>query len=290
MAHPAGLKSIFSKSWKEQTNMLQFRLMPALFALVFGAALCGWAYPTLYGETGLVQVPTADIMPQMNFEAGVHYTNVGVATSSSAFPMTVDYGVARGTELFMLYSGASSSNGFDVYGAGVKVSLVPEDAAHTLPGVSIGGRFDHFSRSLDQDQESLYVATSTTLYSSGDYAADGFRLRAHVGLAYDRFSGDMSGNFFNGFAGMSYEQGKGATIALDYLPKLTHDGQTYRDTAVSGSIRFPFATTFAAEIGVTRPYISSKCTFYAGFVYHYGENVDYLQRNPLLPPAPTIAY
>ncbi len=271
--------------------MLHFRLLPALFTLVLAAGLCGWAYPTLYGDTGLVQVPTADVMPQMNFELGAHYTNIGMGdASAAAYPIRVVYGIAKGTEIFGLYSAAASSNQYDAIGGGVKIKLVSEDSERSIPGLSIGGHFAHFSRSLNLSVFDAFATTTTTIMRYGDYLVDGYRVRAHVGVALDRYRGDFTENFISPFAGLSFESTKGASIVVDYLPKLSDDGVIYRQATVSGAVRFPFASTFAAEVGVTRPFVNSDSTLYAGLVFHFGENANFTVRDPLLPPVQTIGY
>lgn len=271
--------------------MSQFRVFSALFALVLAAGLCGWAYPTLFGDTGLVQVPTADTMPQMNFEVGAHYTNIGSgATTSAAYPIRIDYGIAKGTEVFGLYAPAASSKMYDAMGGGVKINLLSEDSLQTIPGISIGARVVHFSRTMDQNYINVYATSSTTIYRMGDYYTNGYRVRAHVGAEFYRFSGDLTHNFVSGFAGLSFESTKGASIVVDYLPQMADDGVIYRDSSLSAAVRFPFATTFAAEVGMTRPFLNSSSTLYAGFSYHYGEGANYLVRDPLLTSVQTVGY
>ncbi len=46
----------------------------AVATLTIIAALAAWCFPTLYGDTGLIQVPSADVVPYTFLNIGIDYT------------------------------------------------------------------------------------------------------------------------------------------------------------------------------------------------------------------------
>lgn len=267
----------------------QSRVLPVLVGLLLAASLCCWSYPTLYGDSGLVLTPSSDVMPLLNLEVAVNYTRVGIADDSvTAIPVRVNYGIADNVELFAVFSDADNATGFDTVGGGGKVQLVENSSKSFVPGLAVGGRVLSLSNGIDQEITNAYAVSSATLLRFRNYPAEGYRVRGHFGLEFTRFDGDLNGDFFSPFAGLSYEGEGGTSLVVDYLPRLEDDNLVFRSSTVSAALRLPISNIFAIELGGTRPFGFGDSTIYAGLMYHYGHGKDLTIADPLLDYEPAI--
>ena len=259
-------------------------LLFLLVLLFVATALSAHAYPTLYGDSGLVIIPTADVMPFTQFDIASDYTRFSSqGQSTTALPLRVDYGIARGAEIFASYA-PTSEKGFEEFGAGTKVFLVNENFDKHIPAISVGARFNHIKDVSTFDVLNGYVVASATLFRYRNFEPDSYRIRGHLGLEYLRYNLNGATTFANAFVGVSYEGSSGVTVALEYLPRLRDNGVIFRESSVSGLIRFPLSEDFTLEFGSTRPYNRGDNSIFAGVNYHYGKESETPDR------APTILY
>lgn len=267
---------------------LQTRLLTLLVALFFSATLIGWSYPTISGDSGLVLAPTADVMPLMNLELAFDYNRFEVGTSSAtAFPVRLTYGIAPNLELFGVYADANDNHGYDVMGGGIKAQLVKGTGAEFSPSLAIGARMLRFDKAIERNIETAYLVSSASLYNQDNYPHDGYQLRAHLGVAFDRFSGDVADNdFFTPFIGGSYESVGGSSFVVDYLPRLDNGTTVYRQSSLSAAVRIPISNILVLQIGGGRPFGVGNTSLSLGIMYHYGEgkNVDHDPLLDYLPP------
>ena len=123
----------------------------SVVALVLVAAVTSWSYPTIYGETGLIQVPTADVVPYAVLNLAVDYTQPNIAGKFNQYPCRITYGLGPGTELYAIDAIATGSSGdYKVFGAGFKYVLMPEDVTGRMPGWAVGGRVTSIKAALER--------------------------------------------------------------------------------------------------------------------------------------------
>ncbi len=70
----------------------------SIVALVLVAAVTSWSFPTIYGDTGLVQVPTADVVPYTVLDISANYTQPNITGKFNLYPLRLTYGVGPNTE------------------------------------------------------------------------------------------------------------------------------------------------------------------------------------------------
>lgn len=267
---------------------LQTRLLTLLVALLFSVTLVGWSYPTISGDSGLVLVPTADVMPLMNLELAFDYNRFEVGTSSAtAFPVRLNYGIIPNIELFGVYADANDNHGYDVKGGGMKVQLVKGTGAEFSPSLAVGAHMLRFDNAIERNVETAYLVSSASLYNQENYPRDGYQVRAHLGVEFNRFSGDLADNdFFTPFIGASFESVGGSSFVVDYLPRLDSGSTVYRQSSLSAAVRLPISNILVLQIGGGRPFGVGDTSLSAGIMYHYGEGKS-VENDPLsdyLPP------
>jgi len=260
-----------------------------LVAVVLVAAIAtAWSYPTLYGDTGLVLMPTADVIPDTYVTLAGNYAEVKSDAGGRAiiFPVRILYGASDNTELFVL--GAESSTkteegGFDVLGAGFKVALIHESLVTDLPGISIGTRVYQTQGAIDKRVIDAYLVGSKTIFKTSDLLdEEGYTFRIHLAGFFSRYTGDLGDeNFYSAAAGLSYNNFNGTQVVLDFLPELTSNDITFRKSALSFALRRPLSEEFIIEAGTTQPFgEGSGGKLYAGLIYLWGVRETPHSRKP----------
>jgi len=254
--------------------MLRLLIVAAVSVVMIAAA---WSYPTLYGETGLVLMPTADTIQDTFVSAAGNYTEVKSDEGRAIlFPFRVLYGAGDNLELFLTVAESSTDEaegGFDVLGGGFKVALTQEDLLTGRPGIAIGSRVYQISGAFDRRIIDGYIVATKTVFKSSDIIDEvGYTFRLHLAGFYTRYTGDLGDeNFFTGAAGISYNNFNGTSIAVDYVPELTSNDVTFRKGVLSFALRRPLSQEFTIEAGTTQPFgIGSGGKLYAGLVYEWG--------------------
>ncbi|HEY3415857.1 MAG TPA: hypothetical protein VGM23_03140 [Armatimonadota bacterium] len=243
--------------------------------VLIGCAVAGLSYPTLYGDTGLVLVPTADIMPTGNFSLAVNVSREDLTSgTATVIPVRVTYGASDRTEFSLFFSEPTdkSEGGFDATGGGVKLSLLPENVERRTPGIAVGGRIASLRDPVGYDVIEGYAVFSKALLQSGDLEDKGFVFRFHGGVSYIQYSGAVDAEFFSPFFGVSYASVEGNSLVIDYVPKQEKGITTYRESTISGALRRRLSPNFWIELGSTKPFgQGGENSYYAGLLYHYGE-------------------
>jgi hypothetical protein len=246
-----------------------------LFTLLIATALCGWSYPTIYGDTGLVLSPTADTIPAYNADFAVDYARIdvnGTGEGATTIPVRLNYGVTPSAEIFAFFAEGKNDVAIENFGGGAKINLVHQhDGEKWNPGLALGVRIDRQQGVRNTTISDVYAVSSATLFKFSDpYEEKGYRVRAHAGLEYVNFTGDLENDFVSGFAGLSYESNGGGSAVIEFLPSLEDNGFTFRESTVSGALRFPLSREFSLEMGGTRPFATGDMSFYGGILYHIG--------------------
>lgn len=258
------------------------RRLPVFFALLILASMSCFAYPTIYGDTGLVMAPTADVTPFYSYQLAVNYAQVTqVGESSSILPIRLNYGLNPDVEIYAAFGLGDVKEGFQTYGAGTKIRVVNENRKKSIPLVAIGARMTRVNSGLNSTITNGYAVVSASLYEHVDTtnqnAAYSYanRVRLHAGAEFSHYSGDFTGNFLRPFAGLSYERSNGSSMVVDYMPKIRSGATTLRRSTLSAAVRYPFDDQLKLEFGTTRPYGITDSSLYAGFLYYFGGQEHY---------------
>lgn len=253
--------------------------------LVVVAAITAWSYPTIYGDTGLVLTPTADVTPYTHVNLAANYTQVKTeGVTFNLFPIRLSYGVGSNVELFVLSTQASGNKEGEInaVGGGAKIALLKEELNSRVPGWAVGVRAVRFRSDQTRNDFEAYTVVSKALLSRGNLIDDGFILRVHAGASYSSYSGDVQKNFLSMFAGLSFRQANGNALAIDFVPAQKADGVTYRNATISAAFRHPLSENFWMEIGTTKPYGIGQSTIYTGVTYHFADQTSTPEREPVL--------
>lgn len=266
----------------------QTRVLTLLVALLLSATLAGWTYPTITGDSGLVLAPTADVMPLMNLELAFDYNRFAVGTSSAtAFPVRLNYGIAPNLEIFGVFADANDAHGYDVKGGGIKAQLVKGSFEEFSPSLAIGAHMLRFENAIERNLTNVYFVSSASLYNMDNYPNDGYQLRAHLGVEFNKFSGDLpDSDFFTPFIGASFESIGGSSFVVDFMPRLDAGATLYRQSSLSAMVRLPISNIMVLQVGAARPFGVGDTSLSAGLMYHYGEGKS-VESDPLsdyLPP------
>lgn len=239
------------------------------------SAIACWAFPTLFGDSGVVLTPTADVERVYTYSLALGATQQSVdgGPSATAYPIRLDYGVIPGAELFLFFSGTQDRDiGYDAFGGGGKIRLTNPKPGSGIPAIATGVRVTRVQNNIKLDLTDVYAVASTPMYRFQKTDRDGSQIRGHLGVEYISFSNDLDGNFIRPFASLSYEGYGGSSAAIEYLPGISSDGITFREETVSGVIRFPLTTGLFLEAGATRPYGIGDSSIFGSLIYRYGDN------------------
>jgi hypothetical protein len=132
------------------------------------AAVPAWAAPSVDGSTGLINIPSADVLRPGQFAVGYYqFKNGGVGTFDTNLVPNLELGVSA-----FHNDGQENTNNLNA-----KFAVLPETVLK--PGLAIGGE-----DLGNNNQRSLYAVASKAL-------PFGFRL--HVGAGDGRFNGIFAG-------------------------------------------------------------------------------------------------
>ena len=246
----------------------------AVVALFTTLSLSGWSYPTLFGDTGLMLVPSADTMPYSFFQLGIDYAKImDDAGDSINYPIRLTYGIAENIELFAVVaeSQGNAVSGTNATGGGVKMSINDEHLYQTAPGIAVGARAVHYKRTAgDLDQIEAYLVASKILLAQGDVLGEGFFLRAHAVLSYTNYSGAHQGDFISGSAGLNYVTANGNSLVLEFIP----EHENIRDATLSGALRIHLSPNFWLQVATTRPFgLGDDQSYSLGMMYQFGDKM-----------------
>jgi len=256
-----------------------------LATVVLVAAVAAWCYPTIYGDTGLIQVPTADVAEYTHLNFAIDYTQVNSPNGKyNMYPFRMVYGIGSNSEFYACMSQSTGTQGtkLNVTGGGAKLAIFNEDVENRTPGVAVGirafrERDDHTVNVIEG-----YGVVSKALFSRGNLTDEGFVVRAHVGASFTSYSGDMKANFGSVFAGLNFRQVNGLGLAVDFIPAQKKDDVIYRSATVSAVVRYPLSDNFYVEFGSTKPFKADQNEIYSGVMYNFGGEAITTKREPVL--------
>ncbi|HEY3376655.1 MAG TPA: hypothetical protein VGL77_04090 [Armatimonadota bacterium] len=256
-----------------------------LLLLLVVACSGGWAYPTLYGDTGLVEVPTADTLQNQNFDFAVDYTQAGTSDAgvrTTLLPIRLDYAVVPNAEVFAFYAHPTTKGAFRALGGGAKIRLIEESKIGYKPSIAVGGRVIDVSQGIEANITNVYAVASVPVFRFGSPYEPQYRIRLHAGVEYLRYSKNLDGSFTRPFAGVSFEAANNTAAVVEFQPKLEKDGIVFRPSTVSGALRFPLTPGLYMEFGATRPYGFGDSQVSAGLLYHFDPRASLVRDSDVL--------
>lgn len=257
----------------------------ALLALAGGA----FAAPALTApDTGLIDIPTADLTPSMSVALAADWQDL--SGDASVIPVRAVVGLAGRAELGAAWNRVDlGDDNEDLIGFAGKMVLLPE--TDVVPAVAVGVRYGK----LDLGEPPLVGAplaraialdfgevTSITAYgvvtkqlsvaTDTDY---GFALTGHAGIAWHRVKvenlGSETDNQFEGFVGAEWRNPRGIAIAAEYRTEPAMSD----DPISSIMVRYPLSPKLAVHAGWTNavPGLSvadDDHNLFAGVTYNFG--------------------
>ncbi len=250
------------------------------------SSLSTWAYPTMFGDTGLVLIPTANVQSEATFTlAADHLPMKNAIGSTVSFPIRLCYGLAENYEISALIGNAADKSiGANIEGLGSKISLIDEDIYGKLPGVGVGVRAWREKDQVNGNANAVeaYAVASKTVLAQGDNIEEGFTVRMHAGVSYTSYSGRYDANFIKPFVGLSYLHVNRNALLFEYLPEQTDGIVTLRDATFSAAIRRQVSPNFYAQLGTTRAFgKSTSNAFFIGAMYRFSEENTREERRPV---------
>jgi len=210
-------------------------------ALVTGTA---WCFPTRFGPaTGLVDLPTSDVIEQGVAEFAVDYTKL--ESGQKTWPARILFGVSDAAELGVGFAKIKDGTSEDITSFAAKMTLMREPQARF--GLAVG------AATLDGTTQNLlnvYAVASKEFPMPGPrgtpYQAGRARLRAHAGLMLTRVTNGASDDEIKPFLGLDVTSPEGTAFVAEY--KWTKFG----DDHAAAAIRYPVTSMLTAQVGVAR--------------------------------------
>lgn len=264
---------------------MPLRLLCAVALLAAG--LSTWAFPTLFGDTGMVLAPTADAQEAATLQLTADYMPMKTAAGNTVtYPIRLIYGMGSNFELGVLYSEVKdSTKGVNVAGASAKMALLNETLVSKLPGVAVGIRaYREKGKAAGQlTVTEAYGAVSKIILARGNNIDEGFNLRAHTGIIYTSYSDAASAHFVKPYLGITYSTPNKSSLAIEYLPEQKDGAMTLRENVFSGALRLPLSSHFWLQVGTTRPFgIGTTNVAFAGVVYRFADDGIYEEQTPVV--------
>jgi hypothetical protein len=220
-------------------------LLIGLVALVSLMSTASFGAPSSLGPSGILNVPTTEVVPKGRTEIMLAYDRPTVAGNGiDVFPVvTVQHGFTNG-EIGVSYFNVRGNKA--VKSANLKYILAPQ--TQKSPGVAAGVMYLRGNTA----ETDLYLIASHNLGLDDNF-------RATVGLLYQKPS-HVSNDHFTGMLGMEYGRPGKTSIGIDYIVKDIAAGSLY-----GAMIRQPITPDITWQIGV-----GNRSRFFTGLTYQFG--------------------
>jgi hypothetical protein len=220
-------------------------LLTGLVALVSLMSTASFGAPSSLGPTGILNVPTAEIVPKGRTEIMLAYDRPTVSGNGiDVFPVvTVQHGFVNG-EIGVSY--------FDVRGhtavksANLKYVFTPQ--TQKSPGIAAGVMYLRGNTA----ETDVYLVASHNLGLGDNFRATG-------GVLYQRPS-HVSNTHFTGMLGVEYGKPGKTSLGIDYIIKDIAAGSLY-----GAMIRQPITPDLTLQIGV-----GNRSRFFTGLTLQFG--------------------
>jgi len=236
--------------------------MLLVVGLALLAAVGAWAYPTLGGPTGLVQVPTSDVVPAATVDVAVDF--LPLPGDMDAWAVRGLMGLSQNAELGVAWTRVSNSESGSLLGFNGKMRLRSEPSSFF--GLAVGASFEDPSGDLFSGVDSAfqaYLAASKDLTrATADLASAAVRARGHVGLLYNNSDDDSS---LRPFFGLDFTSPEGAQLVLEYQSRADDD-------VSSVALRYPLTPSITGQVGLTN-FSGDEHKVVIGATYRWGLGV-----------------
>jgi hypothetical protein len=233
-------------------KLLSLGIAAALMAI----ATAAYAYPTLYGPTGLAVTPTAAIQPMGQFNIAVDYANTD---PDETIPVRVLYGIGESFEVGATYFEAED-NAWDINGK-------------WLTPLTLGG-FDWALGAVYVDMDAgsaqnLYF-TGTRALTEGDDTMPA--LAGTIGLDYIKTDPDAA----NGTSKVRIMAGLDAMFANNICASLEYRTEGSGIDAEAGktiAVRYAFTDALSGQLGFSNTFgliAGDDMELFAGVNYAFG--------------------
>lgn len=225
------------------TRKISLTMMMAVFVFTLLAGV-GWTYPTRFGPaTGLVDLPTPDVLENGTAEIALDYTKL--EGGQKVWPVRLLLGVSEGAELGVGWAKVKDGTSEEITSFAGKMMLMKEPQQNF--GLAFGAAW------LDgtiHDLFNVYAVASKEYPTSGGgayaYGAGRARMRGHVGLMFTRVSNGIDDDEIKPFVGFDVTTPEGTALVAEY--KWTEFG----DDHVAAAIRYPVTANVTLQAGVAR--------------------------------------
>ncbi len=238
----------------------------SILSVVACLCLTAFAYPTLNGDTGLMQIPTAEAIGITGFQLAGDVIDL---KSDNGIPMRLTAGKKNDLEFFITYY--DKTNGSRLVGGGIKKVLWGEIPGVTTSAVAAGARSmkDNFTGINNFE---LYVVGSRILFGEKLASYGATPLRGHLGVMVSKFSGNASSTIFSTFGGISFTTKEGDSFMIDYMPAMKDKAKTIRNESISVGVRVKASDSLWVQVGNSNPFGTRESGVTTiGLMYEYGE-------------------
>lgn len=259
-------------------------VMAAVIAAL-GAAAAG-AYPTFDGPSGLVTLPTAEVVPSGAVDLAVDYqkTNVGdrvlggmlsMYDSERFLPIRVTIGVADGVEVWGGYTLIDPEDGdrMKSWNAGLKYAFMQESSGDNF-SAAIGGSVGRFDNSEDVDVTRAFLVFSKAI-SMKHAAGQPISAMAHLGVMWASVGDPADDKMTKPFVGIEFFSSNGSSLALEYRFK---EDNLESNAPFSAAVRYPLGEANSplwVQVGATNAALAgfggSDNSIFVGLGYRFGK-------------------
>ena len=244
-------------------------------------AIAGWAYPTMSGATGLVTLPTAEVVPQGVVDIAVDYQdNVGEAIEMydtedvQIMPIRATIGVAESLEVWGGYTLVKVEDWDDakLWNVGGKYQIMSEAAGDDV-SVAVGGSFGKFDNDIEVDVTNAFLVASKDI-STSVAPNQPIGATAHLGVIWiDLEDTDIDESLTEPFIGLEIFGEKGASLVVEYRFK---DDSLDDSAPFSAALRYPIGESpLMIQVGTTNAAFAGigadDNEFFVGLCYTLGE-------------------
>ncbi|MCX6344519.1 MAG: YjbH domain-containing protein [Armatimonadetes bacterium] len=207
-------------------------LLAGLVTLVSLMATASFSAPSSIGPTGILNLPTAEVVTEGNFEMMLAYDRPKVAdVGIVVFPVvTLGYGVANG-EIGLSYFNVQDYTAVK----GINAKYIFAHESEKSPSIAAGVMY----LSGNTAETDLYLVASDRLCCIGD------RYRATVGLLYQRPNQSASSSNLTGMMGIEFVAPGKTTFGFDYIIDDIAAGSMFGAT-----IRQPITPDLTCQVGL----------------------------------------
>jgi len=211
--------------------MKRFLLFGAA-AIALAAATPATAAQTYFGASGLIDVPSAEVLAPMNFAVAADYVN----TDNFLLPIRLELGVIEGLEAGVMFQYQDEADD-NLFGANVKYQI-PVQLADNLK-VAAGGGY-----AVQGDFSNL------SIYGVGTYALEleGLQVAATGGVDFQRVSNDDDSETGVGLM-LGIEVGVGAVEGLSVVVEYDGENGDVADSSAGAAVRYTVQPGLVVQAG-----------------------------------------